>query len=106
MRFLYFYFTGTGLGHLQSLILSAVLMIVGFEVVLIGLVADVISGNRKLIEDLLYRVRGMELTLGERAAAAARDPKPRSASGVTRADLRRDPRRSTRPTSSATSWPR
>ena len=76
VRFLYFYFTGTGLGHLQSLILSAVLMIVGFEVVLIGLVADVISGNRKLIEDLLYRVRGMELTLGERAASEARDPKP------------------------------
>jgi hypothetical protein len=76
MRFLYFYVTGTGLGHLQSLILSAVLMIVGFEVVLIGLVADVISGNRKLIEDLLYRVRGMELTLGERAASEARDPKP------------------------------
>jgi glycosyltransferase involved in cell wall biosynthesis len=75
MRFVYFYFTGTGLGHLQSLILSAVLMIVGFEVVLIGLVADVISGNRKLIEDLLYRVRGMELTLGEKAVAAAREPK-------------------------------
>jgi hypothetical protein len=76
VRFLYFYFTGTGLGHLQSLILSAVLLIVGFQVVLIGLVADVISGNRKLIEDLLYRVRGMELTLGERAATAARDPEP------------------------------
>ncbi len=75
-RFLYFYVTGAGLGHLQSLILSAVLMIVGFEVVLIGLVADVISGNRKLIEDLLYRVRGMELTLGERPASTDRDPKP------------------------------
>ncbi len=57
------------------MILSAVLMIVGFEVVLIGLVADVISGNRKLIEDLLYRVRGMELTLGERPASTDRDPK-------------------------------
>jgi glycosyltransferase involved in cell wall biosynthesis len=75
LRFLYFYMTGTGLGHLQSLILSAVLMIVGFEVVLIGLVADVISGNRKLIEDLLYRVRGMELTLGEKAAVTAREPR-------------------------------
>ena len=76
VRFLYFYFTGTGLGHLQSLILSAVLMIVGFEVVLIGLVADVISGNRKLIEDLLYRVRGMELTLGSRPASSDGDSKP------------------------------
>jgi glycosyltransferase involved in cell wall biosynthesis len=65
VRFLYFYVTGTGVGHLQSLILSAVLMIVGFQVVLIGLVADVISGNRKLIEDLLYRLRSLELRLGD-----------------------------------------
>jgi glycosyltransferase involved in cell wall biosynthesis len=48
-------------GMVQSLILSAVLMIVGFQVVLIGLVADVISGTRKLLEDVLYRVRRMEL---------------------------------------------
>ncbi len=40
-------------------------MIVGFQVMLIGLVADVISGNRKLIEDLLYRVRTIELALNE-----------------------------------------
>jgi glycosyltransferase involved in cell wall biosynthesis len=65
MRFLYYYVTGSGLGHLQSLILSAVLLIVGFQVLLIGLVSDVISGNRKLIEDVLYRVRTLELTLGE-----------------------------------------
>ena len=37
------------------------LLIVGFQIVLIGLVADVISANRKLLEDLLYRVRSMEL---------------------------------------------
>jgi hypothetical protein len=61
LRFLYFYLSGSGGGNIQSLILSAVLMIVGFQVLLIGLVADVISGNRKLIEDLLYRVRVMEL---------------------------------------------
>ncbi len=36
-------------------------MIVGFQVILIGLLADVISGNRKLLEDLLYRVRTLEL---------------------------------------------
>jgi glycosyltransferase involved in cell wall biosynthesis len=65
LRFLYYYVTGTGLGHLQSLILSAVLLIVGFQIGLIGLVADVISGNRKLIEDVLYRVKNLELTLTE-----------------------------------------
>src|ERR1041385_4726813 len=64
LRFLYFYFFGApneGTRHQQSLILSAVLMIVGFQVVLVGLVADVISATRKLIEDVLYRVRVMEL---------------------------------------------
>jgi glycosyltransferase involved in cell wall biosynthesis len=64
LRFLYYYLTGTGLGHLQSLILSAVLMIVGFQIVLIGLVADLIGGSRRLLEDVLYRVRGVELALG------------------------------------------
>lgn len=63
LRFLYYYVQGDGTGHIQSLILSAVLMIVGFQVVLIGLVADAISNNRKLIEDLLYRVRSLELSL-------------------------------------------
>ena len=63
LRFLYAYFTDyTGEGrYVQSLILSAVLMIVGFQVLLIGLLADVISGNRKLLEDLLYRIRSLEL---------------------------------------------
>jgi glycosyltransferase involved in cell wall biosynthesis len=60
LRFLYYYLIGDGLGHLQSLILSAVLMIVGFQVLLIGLLADAISGTRKLTEELLYRVRSIE----------------------------------------------
>jgi hypothetical protein len=62
LRFSYHYFFTTyAPGMIQSLILAAVLMIVGFQVVLIGLVADVLSGTRKLLEDLLYRVRRMEL---------------------------------------------
>ena len=62
-RFLYFYlndYVGRG-QYVQSLIFSAVLMIVGFQVILIGLLADVISANRKLLEDLVYRVRSLEL---------------------------------------------
>ncbi len=62
LRFVYLYlFEGRGQGNVQSLILSAVLMIVGFQVILIGLLADVISGTRKLMEDVLYRIRRMEL---------------------------------------------
>jgi hypothetical protein len=51
---------------IQSLIIAAVLMIVGFQVVLIGLVADVMSASRKLLEDLLYRVRCLELGESDR----------------------------------------
>jgi glycosyltransferase involved in cell wall biosynthesis len=61
LRFVYYFLTGTGSGHLQSLIAAAVLMIVGFQVLVIGLLADVISANRKLLEDLVYRVRTLEL---------------------------------------------
>ena len=56
-RFLFFYFINQGSGHIQSLILAAVLLIVGFQTFLIGLVADLISFNRKILEDILYRLR-------------------------------------------------
>jgi len=82
LRFLYYYFTAPTFGPrmLQSLIASAVLLIVGSQVLVIGLLADVISGNRKLLEDLLYRVRTLELP--EKAEAQATkvsrvaDPEP------------------------------
>ena len=63
LRFLYRYFSHGGFeqGMIQSLIIAAVLMIVGFQVVLIGLVADVMSASRKLLEDVLYRVRRIEM---------------------------------------------
>ncbi len=61
IRFLYFYLIGQGTGHIQSIILAAVLLIVGFQIWLIGLLADLIGFNRKILEDLLYRVRRIEL---------------------------------------------
>jgi glycosyltransferase involved in cell wall biosynthesis len=61
LRFLYFYFTGRGTGNVQSLILAAILTIVGFQVCLIGLIADLVRMNRKMLEEALYRVRRMEL---------------------------------------------
>ncbi len=61
-RFLYFYIIGMGNGHLQSVVLSAVLLIVGFQVILIGLVADLIGFNRKILEELLYRTKYTEAT--------------------------------------------
>lgn len=63
LRFLYFYFTSQGAGHIQSLILAAILIIVGFQVCLIGLIADLVRMNRKMQEETLYRVRQMDLNL-------------------------------------------
>jgi len=78
-RFLYFYLTGTGVGHIQSLILAAILSIVGFQVLLIGLLAELVRLNRKMLEDILYRVRRWEVTHeGQGAASHDSDPAPRS----------------------------
>ena len=61
LRFLYFFFLGRAGGHIQSLILSAILLIVGFQILLIGLLADLISFNRRILEEVLYRLRRLEL---------------------------------------------
>jgi len=60
IRFLYFFFTTGGAGHVQSLILACTLMIMGFMTFVIGLQADVIAANRKLLEDIQYHLRKME----------------------------------------------
>lgn len=60
-RYLYFFFIESTAGHVQSLILSAILIIVGFQIILIGLVADLISINREYIENSLYRIRKSEI---------------------------------------------
>jgi glycosyltransferase involved in cell wall biosynthesis len=61
IRYLYFYFNGQGAGHIQSVILAAVLLIVGFQVLLIGLLADLIGSNRRILEEILFRIKRMEL---------------------------------------------
>jgi glycosyltransferase involved in cell wall biosynthesis len=60
LRFIYFYLFYSGSGHIQSLILAAVLLIVGFQVFIMALLADLISFNRQLLENVLYRLRKME----------------------------------------------
>lgn len=61
LRFIYFYLHGAGAGHVQSLVLGGVLLIIGFMAYLIGLVADLISFNRQLLEMTLEKVRRLEL---------------------------------------------
>jgi glycosyltransferase involved in cell wall biosynthesis len=50
LRFLYFFITGNGAGHVQSLIFSSILINLGFITLIMGLLADLISINRQLIE--------------------------------------------------------
>jgi glycosyltransferase involved in cell wall biosynthesis len=60
LRFLVLYVQGSGQGHVQSVILAALLMGTGCGLVVVGLVADLISVNRKLLEKLDWRVQSLE----------------------------------------------
>ncbi|MCZ6816437.1 MAG: glycosyltransferase family 2 protein [Planctomycetota bacterium] len=62
MRFLYyFFFTQESDSHVQSLILAAILLLAGFQMILTGIVADLINSSRATLEDVSYRLRRMEL---------------------------------------------
>lgn len=60
LRFLSYYAKGEGSGHIQSLILACTLVIVGFLTFMIGLLADVLAANRKILQDVQYHVRKKE----------------------------------------------
>ncbi len=56
LRFLWRYWLGYGGGHIQSLILAAVFLIMGFQAFLVAFLADLQAANRKLIEDVRHQV--------------------------------------------------
>ncbi|MCG7957049.1 MAG: glycosyltransferase family 2 protein, partial [Candidatus Thiodiazotropha endolucinida] len=60
LRFLYYYLTGDGQGHVQSVVLAGVMMGIGFQTFLVAFVADLLSVNRKLLEEVQYRLRKLE----------------------------------------------
>jgi hypothetical protein len=60
IRYLFFLFTVGGAGHLQSLLLAVLLIMLGVQTFIAGVQADIISANRKLLEDIQYRVRKIE----------------------------------------------
>lgn len=60
LRFLYYMAVGMAVGHVQSLILGCMLIIIGFLTLMIGLIADVIAANRKLLQDTQYHARRSE----------------------------------------------
>lgn len=60
-RYLYFFFNNQTAGHVQSLILAAIFLIVGFQIIMMGLAAELIAINRQLLEDIQLRVKKAEL---------------------------------------------
>lgn len=57
LRFLLNYLSGEGEGHIQSLILSGALLAMGFQAILVAFLADLLAANRKLLEDVRFRLK-------------------------------------------------
>jgi glycosyltransferase involved in cell wall biosynthesis len=87
LRFLWFWTTGDGDGHIQSLVIGGALLVLGVLTVLMGILADLIGTNRKLAEAGLLRMHRLEDRLEriEQGLAAANAPekqaRPRKAAG-------------------------
>ncbi len=60
-RYLYFLIIGHGTGHIQSVILSGVLIGISFQMILVAFIADLLGVNRKLLEEIQYRLRKQEV---------------------------------------------
>jgi len=61
LRFLYYYSIGAG-RHIQSLILAAILVIIAFQIIILAFIADTINANRKINEEVLYRIKKREFS--------------------------------------------
>ena len=60
IRFGFFYISGDGTGHVQSLIVASIAILLSFQTFLLGLLADLIAKNRHLNEEINYRLKRME----------------------------------------------
>jgi glycosyltransferase involved in cell wall biosynthesis len=60
LRFLYYYFFLSGHGKVQSLIIGTALLTIGAVTFVLGIVADLIASNRRLLEITLEKVRRLE----------------------------------------------
>ncbi len=78
LRYLYLILIRQDGGHLQSLLVGAILIIVGFQVMLIGLLSDLVGANRKILEEILYRVRRTDIEAASHPARPADDPAPQA----------------------------
>jgi glycosyltransferase involved in cell wall biosynthesis len=63
LRFLWFYLVGDNpAGHVQSLLLAVILVVVGVQIWVVGIVADLIAVNRRLLEETVERTRDRRLS--------------------------------------------
>lgn len=60
IRFLVYYCMGDGNGHVQSLIFASMMVIIGVQTIVVGLLGDVISANRKVLQDVQYHMRKLD----------------------------------------------
>jgi len=72
VRFLYFFLRGKGEGHVQSLVLGGVLLILGFVTMLVGILAELVASNRRLSELILEKVRRLEIEMAPERELPAR----------------------------------
>ncbi|MBR5304333.1 MAG: glycosyltransferase family 2 protein [Candidatus Gastranaerophilales bacterium] len=57
LRFLYYYFNFDGSGHIQSLILCAIILTMSFVCFMLAIVGDLFQVNRKILEDIQFEIR-------------------------------------------------
>jgi len=74
IRYLIFFLRGQGSGHVQSLLFALALFVLGTAVIIIGLLADLISVNRRLLEDMEYRLKDIQSQLDDSHISS---PRPR-----------------------------
>ncbi len=60
VRFFVGFFMGYGDLYIKSLIFSVLLVLLGTQTVITGLQADIIAANRKILEDIQYRMRKVD----------------------------------------------
>jgi hypothetical protein len=63
VRWLIFFMEGTSRTRIPSLILTAILILMGFQLWVFGFVADLLDVNRRMVEDLQLGMRRAELSL-------------------------------------------
>lgn len=74
VRFLWYYLSDAGpTGHVQSVVIGGVLLILAFQCVVLGVIGDLLRANRVLTERTLHRVRSVELQLGVEPENLLRD---------------------------------